>query len=127
MLSLFEEDFGTTATLYATGVTPTQQIVPTSKPARVFSLHIISGADGAASVTMANNTSTVYIKETGTTSAGVTFDYGEDGIFFTQGISATFDDINLVSATIQYRVEAQIGQFPSKAGGLENADVIAVP
>lgn len=71
---------------------------------RVFNMHILSSGGGAAVVTLKNGGSggTAWVTETGTTSTGKTFDYGVNGILFTNGCYVDVD-ANTTSVLISCR------------------------
>lgn len=73
---------------------------------RVFNVHIISGAGGGAVVSFKNGgaSDTIWLKETGTASTGKTFDYGVNGVFFTNGCYVDVDT-NTTSVLVNCRKE----------------------
>jgi len=71
------------------------------KPITVYGIHLISGSGGGSVITLRNGTTaagTIYIQETGTTSTGVDFNYGE-GFYFPAGLYVSVD-ANLTSALL---------------------------
>lgn len=73
------------------------------KPVRVYAIHIISGGGGAAVVSLVNGTAagTAVITETGTTSKGVTFQYGTCGMAFPAGCFVDIDT-NTTSVAVAF-------------------------
>ena len=73
-----------------------------SKPKMVYAAHIISTGGGASVLTLKNNGTggTIYITGTGTTSQGITFNFGE-GFFFPTDCFFTAG-ANLTSVLISY-------------------------
>lgn len=74
-------------------VTEDGEATAANTPTRIKTMHILSGGGGAAIVSLKNNGSsgTIYVTETGTTSTGKTFYYGEDGILFPNGCYVDVD------------------------------------
>lgn len=83
-------------------------VVGTSgKPVRIFSIHILSGAGGAAVVNLRSGTAvggTIRIKETGTIDTGKTFSYGKYGHLFEAGCFCDVD-ANTTSVAVNYSQE----------------------
>lgn len=82
-------------------VTASGLVLKSGTPITVYGIDIISGAGGGSVVTLRNGTTaaaTIYIQETGTTSTGVHFNYGE-GFYFPNGLYVSVD-ANIVSALI---------------------------
>lgn len=74
------------------------------KGVRIYNIHIISGGGGGAVVSLRSGTAvsgTIQIQETGTVSAGKTFDYGMHGQFFPTGCFVDVDT-NTTSVLISY-------------------------
>jgi len=72
------------------------------KPKMIYTAHIISTGGGAAVLTLKDNGSsgTTYITGTGTTSQGVTFNFGE-GYFFPDDCYCTIGS-NTTSVLVSY-------------------------
>ena len=77
----------------------------TTKPTRVWAIHILSGA-GAGEVSLRNGgtTDTIFVTETGTADTGATITYGEFGILFPNGLSLT-EDTAPTSTLVMFSVE----------------------
>jgi hypothetical protein len=74
------------------------------KPIRIFNIHIISGAGGAAVVNLRSGAAvggTIRIKETGIIDTGKTFSYGKRGFLFEAGCYCDVDT-NTTSVLVQY-------------------------
>lgn len=79
-------------------------VVGTSgQPVRIYTIHIISSGGGAAAVSLVNGTAagTASITETGTTSKGVTFNYGTYGVLFPLGCFVDVDS-NTTSVMVSF-------------------------
>lgn len=71
---------------------------------RVFGIHILSTGGGGGVVALRNGTSTgdtIWVQETGTTSKGVTFFYGDKGFLFPNGCFVDIDN-NTTSVAVIY-------------------------
>src|ERR1035437_9930054 len=73
-----------------------------AKPKMVYGAHIISTGGGAGVLSLKNNGTggTIYITGTGTTSQGITFNFGE-GYFFPTDCYCTVDG-NTTSVLVSY-------------------------
>ena len=81
---------------------------PSGSPIRLFVMHIISDGVGGGVAQLRNgiaDTDTLIIQQTGTTSTGATFTYGEAGFLFPAGLF--FDEgANITSVSFTIQVEA---------------------
>lgn len=87
-------------------VTADGELIAAGNTIRVFNIHILSGGGGGAVVSLKNGgaSGTVWITETGTTSTGKTFDYGINGLLFTNGCFVDVD-ANTTSVLLSCRKE----------------------
>lgn len=81
--------------------TTSGEVIGAGDKVRVNSLHVISGGGGGAVIQLRNGGAggTIWIKETGTTGTGASFNYGETGVLFTNGCYVDVD-ANTVSVLI---------------------------
>ena len=78
------------------------------KPIRVFSIHILSTGGGGGVVNLRSGaavTSTIRTTQAGTTSTGVTYNYGKTGFLFESGCYCDID-ANTTSVLVQFVKEA---------------------
>lgn len=73
---------------------------------RVYMVHVISGAGGGAVVSLRNGGAAgdIWVTVTGTASTGITFDFGHNGIVFSNGCYVDVD-ANTTSVVASYEKE----------------------
>lgn len=86
-------------------VTADAAIGTSGQPARVYNVHLFSSGGGGGSVALRNGTSTagtIYVQLDGTTSKGITVDFGTYGYMFPAGCFVDLLDGNTTSILVSY-------------------------